>query len=125
MNLGFPEMMFLILLALLIFGPKKLPEIGRHIGRGLAEFKRASTDFKNQLEDEVRQLEIEEASKQQIRAPEGTVAGRAAAESAQSTAGVGAGTGVEAGSGEDANAARAGNSGASATGAETEIKPNA
>ncbi len=76
MNLGFPEMMFLVLLALLIFGPKKLPEIGRQIGKGLAEFKRASTDFKNQLEDEVRQLEIEETSKNQIKAPQpdGTVA---------------------------------------------------
>ncbi|HXE91480.1 MAG TPA: twin-arginine translocase TatA/TatE family subunit [Terriglobales bacterium] len=112
MNLGFPEMMFLILLALLIFGPKKLPEIGRQIGRGLAEFKRASNDFKHQLEDEVRQLEIEEERKKQIRAPEGTVAARSEAESSQ----IGAGTGAEGGSEPSAG---------SGPGAETETRTNA
>ena len=62
MNLGFGEMVFIFLLALLIFGPRKLPEIGRQLGRSLAEFKRASNEFKNQIEDEVRQLEAEEAA---------------------------------------------------------------
>lgn len=60
MNLGFTEMAFIFVLALLIFGPRKLPEIGRQLGRSLAEFKRASNEFKNQIEDEVRQLEVEE-----------------------------------------------------------------
>ncbi len=59
MNLGFPEMMFIFILALIIFGPKKLPEIGRQIGKGLSEFKRASREFQSQIEDEVRKLEIE------------------------------------------------------------------
>ncbi|HEU5234382.1 MAG TPA: TatA/E family twin arginine-targeting protein translocase [Terriglobales bacterium] len=59
MNLGFPEMMFIFILALIIFGPKKLPEIGRQIGKGLAEFKRASREFQSQIEDEVRKLELE------------------------------------------------------------------
>ena len=63
MQLGFPEMIFIFLLALLIFGPKKLPEIGRQIGRAMAEFKRASNEFKWQLESEMRQLEIEEENK--------------------------------------------------------------
>jgi sec-independent protein translocase protein TatB len=63
MNLGFTEMLFIFLLALLIFGPRKLPEIGRQLGKSLAEFKRASNEFKNQIEDEVRQLETEEATK--------------------------------------------------------------
>ena len=63
MNLGFPEMVFIFLLALLIFGPKKLPEIGRQIGRGLTEFKRASNEFKSQIEDEVRQIELDETRK--------------------------------------------------------------
>jgi TatA/E family protein of Tat protein translocase len=63
MNLGLPEMVFIFLLALLIFGPRKLPEIGRQLGRSLAEFKRASNEFKNQIEDEVRQLETEESVK--------------------------------------------------------------
>ena len=59
MNLGFPEMLFLGLLALLLFGPRRLPEIGRQIGRALAEFKRASSEFQTQLEDEVSHLEKE------------------------------------------------------------------
>jgi TatA/E family protein of Tat protein translocase len=63
MNLGFPEMIFIFLLALLVFGPKKLPEVGRQIGKALAEFKRASNEFKSQLETEIRNLELEEAAK--------------------------------------------------------------
>jgi Tat protein translocase TatB subunit len=60
MNLGFPEMLFLFVLALIIFGPKKLPEIGRQIGKGLAEFKRASNEFQAQIQDEVRKLELDD-----------------------------------------------------------------
>ena len=65
MNLGFSEMLFIFLLALIIFGPKRLPEIGRQIGKALAEFRRASNEFKNQLESEMRQIEIEEALRKQ------------------------------------------------------------
>ena len=64
MNLGFPEMIFLFLLALLIFGPKKMPEIGRQIGRALNEFKRASNEFKSQIETEISQMEVEHHSPQ-------------------------------------------------------------
>jgi sec-independent protein translocase protein TatB len=53
MNLGMPEMIFIFLLALILFGPKKLPEIGREIGKFMAEFKRASNDFKYQLQTEI------------------------------------------------------------------------
>ncbi len=79
MNLGFSEMFFIFLLALIIFGPKKLPEIGRQIGKALAEFKRYSNDFKYQLESEVRQWEIEETLRKekedlkQSILPEGTI----------------------------------------------------
>jgi TatA/E family protein of Tat protein translocase len=59
MNLGFPEMAFIFVLALIIFGPKKLPEIGRQIGRALNEFKRASNEFKAQIESEINQLDLE------------------------------------------------------------------
>jgi len=59
MNLGFSEMVFLFFLALLIFGPKKLPEIGRQIGRFMNEFKRASNEFRSQIEAEINSLEAE------------------------------------------------------------------
>jgi TatA/E family protein of Tat protein translocase len=59
MNLGFPEMIFIFLLALIIFGPKKMPEIGRQIGRALNEFKRASNEFKSQIESEISNLDVE------------------------------------------------------------------
>lgn len=63
MNLGMPEMIFLAFLGLLLFGPKKLPEIGRQLGKAMAEFKRASNEFQSQLNEEVRQLELEEETK--------------------------------------------------------------
>ena len=67
MNLGFPEMIFLFLLALIIFGPKKLPEIGRQIGRALNEFKRASNEFRSQIEAEISHMET--TPKQEILPP--------------------------------------------------------
>jgi sec-independent protein translocase protein TatB len=63
MNLGMPEMIFIFLLALVIFGPKKMPELGRQLGKALAEFKKASNDFKNQLEVEMMNIELEERAK--------------------------------------------------------------
>jgi len=57
MNLGFSEMVFLFILALLIFGPKKLPEVGRQIGRFMNEFKRASNEFKAQIESEINSID--------------------------------------------------------------------
>lgn len=65
MNLGMPEMIFIFLLALVVVGPKKLPELGRQLGKFLAEFKRASNEFKNQLETEMLNIELEERSKKQ------------------------------------------------------------
>src|SRR4051812_47641381 len=63
MNLGMSEMIFIFLLALIIFGPRKLPEIGREIGKALAELKRASNEFKSQLENEIEQVNVEEERK--------------------------------------------------------------
>ena len=51
--LGFPELLFIVVLVLLIFGPKRLPEIGRTIGRGMAEFRKASTDLKRTINTEL------------------------------------------------------------------------
>jgi Tat protein translocase TatB subunit len=63
MNLGMPEMIFIFLLALVVVGPRKLPELGRQLGKALAEFKRASNEFKNQLEVEMMNIELEERAK--------------------------------------------------------------
>src|SRR5947207_3070451 len=63
MNLGFSEMLFIFLLALIIVGPRRLPELARQFGRVMAEIKRASNDFQAQVQEEVRQLEIEETAK--------------------------------------------------------------
>jgi TatA/E family protein of Tat protein translocase len=57
--MGFSETIFLFLLALLIFGPKKLPEIARTVGKALNEFKRASNEFRSQVEAEISNLEVE------------------------------------------------------------------
>src|SRR3954471_3438115 len=51
--LGTTELMVIALVALIIFGPRKLPEIGRSVGKSIAEFKRASDDFKRTWEYEV------------------------------------------------------------------------
>ena len=51
--LGFPELLFILVLALLIFGPKRLPEVGRTIGKGMAQFRRATTDLKRTIETEM------------------------------------------------------------------------
>lgn len=55
--IGIPEMIIIAVVALIFFGPRKLPELGRSIGKSLAEFKRASNDLKNSLDEEVRQEE--------------------------------------------------------------------
>lgn len=52
-SIGGTELLVILVIALLIFGPKKLPELGRTIGKGLGEFKRASNDLKRSLEDEL------------------------------------------------------------------------
>ena len=57
-NFGFAEMLMVFAVALVIFGPRKLPEIGRTIGGALREFRRATNDLKNTLEEEVRVDEV-------------------------------------------------------------------
>ncbi len=52
-NIGIPELILILVLALVIFGPKKLPEIGKALGSGLKEFKKASTDLQRSIELEV------------------------------------------------------------------------
>lgn len=66
-GMSFSETIFLFFLALIIFGPKKLPEIARQVGKYLNEFKRASNEFKAQIEQEIAHLEVE--TKQQTILP--------------------------------------------------------
>ncbi|HZR67040.1 MAG TPA: twin-arginine translocase TatA/TatE family subunit [Terriglobales bacterium] len=62
--MSFPDTIVLFILALLLFGPKKLPQIARQIGKALGEFRRASNEFKAQIEAEISQLEFEEKRKE-------------------------------------------------------------
>ena len=62
-SLGWPEILMILVVALIIFGPRKLPELGKTIGQSLAQFRRASEDFKRTWEEEV------EMEKRRIEAP--------------------------------------------------------
>src|ERR1051325_11134023 len=61
-SLGIQEMILIFIIALIVFGPKKLPEIGRTIGKALGEFKKATDDFKSTIEREVRVDELKQMS---------------------------------------------------------------
>ena len=53
-SIGMPELIIIFVIALIIFGPRKLPELGRSLGKSIAEFKRTSNDLRNTLEEEIR-----------------------------------------------------------------------
>ena len=53
-SIGVPEMIIILVIALIVFGPRKLPELGRSLGKSLGEFKRASNDLRNTLDEEIR-----------------------------------------------------------------------
>jgi TatA/E family protein of Tat protein translocase len=53
-SIGMPEMIIIFMIALIIFGPRKLPELGRSLGKSLNEFKRASSELRNTLDEEIR-----------------------------------------------------------------------
>lgn len=61
-SIGIPELVLIFVVALLVFGPKKLPEIGKSLGKGLAEFKRASDELKKTIEQEIEQGKHEVSS---------------------------------------------------------------
>ena len=74
-SIGMPELIIIFVIALIIFGPRKLPELGRSLGKSLAEFKRASNELKSTLEEEIR-LEEQRQHQEPARpspAPTGTV----------------------------------------------------
>jgi len=53
-SLGMPELIVIFVIALIIFGPRKLPELGKSLGRSIAEFKKASNELRSTLEEEIR-----------------------------------------------------------------------
>ena len=61
-SIGMPELIIIFVIALIIFGPRKLPELGRSLGKSLAEFKKASNELRNTLEEEIRIEEQKEAT---------------------------------------------------------------
>jgi TatA/E family protein of Tat protein translocase len=71
-TLGGPEVILILVVALIVFGPRRLPEIGKSMGRMLAEFRKASNDFKRTIEDELEAEKTKESQPAPIPAPEAT-----------------------------------------------------
>jgi len=57
-NLGFPEIMIILVVALLVFGPKKLPDLGRSLGNGIREFRKGTQGLKDEFSGSMRQEEV-------------------------------------------------------------------
>ena len=72
-GLGIPELIVIFVIALVVFGPKKLPELGKSIGRAMAEFKKASEDFQDSVRAEMREVEREASVKEDIKRIEASV----------------------------------------------------
>ena len=72
--MSFSDTVFLFFLALILFGPKKLPEMARQAGRLLAELRRASNEFKSQIETEIAHLEVEKNKVPSSSPPQGAIA---------------------------------------------------
>jgi sec-independent protein translocase protein TatA len=68
-SLGMPELVIIFVIALIVFGPRKLPELGKSLGKSLAEFKRASNELRNSLEEEIRVEEERERTVKPAPAP--------------------------------------------------------
>ena len=57
-NIGFPELLIILTIALLVFGPRKLPEVGKSLGKALREFRRTSDEIKEKIEEEIHAEEF-------------------------------------------------------------------
>ena len=67
-GIGMPELLLILGLALIVLGPKKLPELAKALGKGLAEFRRATDELKSEFRQMER--EVDEASAEEIREPQ-------------------------------------------------------
>src|SRR3990167_3918161 len=70
-SIGMPELVIILVIALIIFGPRKLPELGRSLGKSLGEFKKASNELRNTLDEEIR-FEEQRDQRATIRAEQDT-----------------------------------------------------
>lgn len=89
--IGMPELIIIMVIALVIFGPRKLPELGRSLGKSLGEFKRASNELRNTLDEEIRVEEqrdrVEVTKAQAQAAPSNTVARESAGDAPEAVKG--------------------------------------
>ncbi len=76
-SIGMPELIIILVIALIIFGPRKLPELGRSLGRSIGEFKKASNELRSTLEEEIR-LEEQRDQRASIRAEQDSAVAAAA-----------------------------------------------
>jgi TatA/E family protein of Tat protein translocase len=77
-SLGLPELLMIFVVALIVFGPRKLPEIGKTLGKALGEFKKASDELKNTIEREVNVEELRDLKNLTVMPPPDTTVSRAA-----------------------------------------------
>ena len=71
-SIGMPELVIILVIALIIFGPRKLPELGRSLGRSIGEFRRASNELRSTLEEEIRVEEQKSTTAKSSTSSEGT-----------------------------------------------------
>jgi len=69
-GIGFPELLMILVVALVVIGPKRLPDIARALGRAMGEFKRATDEFKNSINEEARAVDIRKQILDSVNAPE-------------------------------------------------------
>ena len=77
-SIGMPELVIILVVALIIFGPRKLPELGRSLGRSIGEFKKASNELRSTLEEEIR-VEDHRDSRAAMRAEQNSAVAAASA----------------------------------------------
>jgi len=66
-GLGIPELLIIFVIALIVFGPKKLPDLGKSIGRAMAEFKKASDEFQESVRSEMKEVEQSANVKEELK----------------------------------------------------------
>ena len=79
-GIGMPELIIILVIALIVIGPQKLPDLARSLGKGLAEFRRATDDFKRSVDEEAKTHEEKEKVTPQVAAKEQAVEATKSAE---------------------------------------------